>query len=987
MKSSYRFWPVIVIFLTSCSKNLFEFQPNINNGGRIVALDKDPYNDNKIIAAAPTGGIFISTSKGSSWTHINLPVFEMVDVKFCPTNSNIVIATSTRDLKVNNGGGIWRSTDGGNTWSKPPTSVYVKTGVNTPSHGYGISFEPGQSSRVYVGTEYGVAISNDDGATWTYNTIYPYYQIKVYDVLAGKNGLAIAATSNGIYRTTNGGVNWSYVTSILATASTRSLCYSTLNNNNVFIAADGYKIFYSGDFGATWKEINSPGGKNREPFIRFTSQPSHVLGVPVNISYLYYGNGVDFYRKIIPNADNNNGNVFFDNGWVQLSEDHSDPSDIIFDNAGNSLLLSGDGGVFNTSGVGSTWHYTGGGSHGLNALQINEAAAQENLQNGKKDYIYFGTQDNQLWTSLDGGGTWNSYGNEGHSIQVKRRAILSQGNLMTFALDDSVGQYYCNQGYTNVGDWQEVAVRAGDPVSVQEGDILDPNPRDRFIQLSFTKGGYIGNRLITLDRYYFRNTLNGGGNWNTIGVMTYAPTAQYPKISNDGEPTVYQPYFAGSSTKNGFDKIGLVKLSQTNRTTMGLLENADANGFGSLGIFTTEFKWYNVFAVNPTNPDNAMIADIENSTINITNDGGKNWYPNYRLTELINNNGSINFYETIDCCPKILVTCISYNPDNTSQIAIGTRENGIFFTWDGGNVWYKLDNTTQITNVSSIVFYFDGNILVSTYGRGLWKFKPVKSTTSTLLFPYYSQVYRGAKLIDFISGKASILGNPHKAGIGSGDRLLATIRDTSLTIPKIISQGIQSINALPVNMDTLIPQREMIKLNFPESTIIGDILKKLAGENLTASIVRAVIYNNQNQVTGLIVSIDPYKIFRPGELTMKDNTNPYINILDDSLNAVTALNSGNPFYIKGVNFIPGETKPNAPVQIYIDGTLYKDSVPVSPDGSFLIQVTAGISGRRGVSIMVNQIDPNKPIKIIKTIALQREFENIQNSNDRVPGTK
>ena len=45
---------------------------------------------------------------------------------------------------------------------------------------------------------------------------------------------------------------------------------------------------------------------------------------------------------------------------------------------------------------------------------------------------------------------------------------------------------------------------------------------------------------------------------------------------------------------------------------------------------------------------------------------------------------------------KILVSCISYNPDNPDQIAIGTTENGIFFTWDKGSVWYKL-NTDQIT--------------------------------------------------------------------------------------------------------------------------------------------------------------------------------------------------------------------------------------------------------------------------------------------------
>ena len=975
----------IQLFLSSCTKNSYEFQPNITWGGRIVALSKDPSNDNKIIAAAPSGGIFISTSRGSTWSHINLPVFEMNDVKFSSRASDVVVATASRDLKTTNGGGIWRSVDGGKTWSKPPTSVFMKDGSPVASHAFGISFEPKapagklvrytRAVKVYAGTEWGVAISNDEGATWRYNNISSFRQIKVYDVLAESNGKAIATTSDGIYRTTDGGNAWTFITSIFATTSTRSLCFAPANHNNVFLASQDYKIYYSGDFGITWKEIKSPGGKNREPFIRCTSQPQNVFGVTVNVTFLYYGNGVDLYRKILPNADNNNGNVFFANDWVKLGLDHTDPSDIVFDNSGTSLLLSGDGGVFNTTDGGNNWHITGSGNSGLNALQINEANAQENLENGRKYYIYFGTQDNQLWSSLDGGGTWGAFGNEGHSIQTKRRAVLATGNLMSLALDDSITQYGSQQGYASAADWNEVPQRAGDPVVFPGGDILDPNPLDRFVQLSFTKGFATPTRL-TFDRYNFNRTDNGGTNWRRIGHMTYAPTAQYPKIGSSGEPVIYQPYSINDTTKNGFSKIGLVRLSQTNRVGEGLLETADGNGYGSLGTFPTEFKWYNVFAVNPTDPNHVIIADVGNSAIKVTKDGGRNWYAENALTTLITNYGTIDFYKIVDCCPKILVTCISFNPDNPDQIAIGTRENGIFFTWDRGNVWYKLDNTTQITNASSIFFYFDGTIMVSSYGRGLWKFKPKVSKISTRNLLIKDRV-KGVRVFDLVTQKLSELGSLEQAGIGTGDRLIAAnAQDTTLTLSKIIRQGITSF-PITVAEDSMQQYEQKIQLTVPGDKLNESILRQSSDESFIDIPVRAFIYNRQNQVTGFVVSVEAYKLFRPGELVIKEDPGPYIQLLDDSLNAVTSLMRNERFYIEGINFTPTRNG-KVLVQIYIDGRLSIEDVPVSEQGTFQVAVTLSGAVTNGVEIKVKQDNASpQPILLIKNVSVTREYEEIE----------
>lgn len=946
-----------------------EFQPNIVWGGRIVALTKDPSNDNKIIAAAPSGGIFISNSKGDSWTHVNLPVFEMVDVKFS-TNSDIVIATSARDLKVNNGGGIWRSTNGGQSWTKPPSSVFIMDGSPVASHGYGISFEPGKSARVYVGTENGVAISNDNGAVWTYNPIAPGFQIKVYCVLAAANGVAIAATSDGIYRTIDGGNKWALVSSVRATTSTRCLCFSPRNNNNVFLAADGYTLYYSGDLGKTWGEIKSPGGKNREPFIRCTAQPSNFFGKNILVTFLYYGNGVDLYRKILPNAETNSGNVDFGNGWAIVGVDHTDPSDIVFDNAGNSLLLSGDGGVLNTTDGGNNWHMTGSGVKGLNALQINEAAVQENFENGKKNYIYFGTQDNNLWASLDGGGTWAAFGNEGHSLGIKRRAIMSKGNLMVLTLDDSVSHYGSGQGWAGAADWKEVPARAGDPMIVPEGgDLLDPEPRDRFVQLSFSKGFFDPRVGIKLDRYNFNNTYNGGGTWNKIGQMSYAPTAQYPKISSSGEPVMYQPYFTSETTKNGFSKVGLMRLTKTNRVGLGVLERADGNGFGSLGTFPTEFKWYNVFAVHPTNPEHVIIADIESSEIKVSKDGGKNWYAETALTYLITDGGKIEFYKIVDCCPKMLVTCMSFNPDNPNEIAIGTRENGIFFSWDGGSIWYKLDNTVQITNASSISFYFDGSILVSTYGRGLWKFKPKKSKLSTETLVIKDK-FKGFYIFETATGKISGLGSLDSAGIGKDDQMITVnTADKGLTLKKISEQALRTIETSPDSSNRF---QQTLRLTFPDQQVFSERFRQLANDPIVDIPIRAFVYDKQNRIISFVISQESYKVYRADEVLMQTNTNPDIHLLNDSLEAVSVLMQNKSYYIEGVNFNPV----GGAVQIYIAGNLIDAKVTVSTEGTFHAKFVLDQKFGNGVEIRVKQDTPSGPVNLIRNIPLIRDFENI-----------
>ena len=121
----------------------------------------------RMVVATETGGLFRTYDGGQSWQHLDgLPNYKTIDVAVASLAPDTIIATTQSQYRTINDGGIWRSTDGGGTWTQP-------TGWATPGphctdrpSAYGISHMP-LSRTFYVGTDCGLAVSNDDGATWT----------------------------------------------------------------------------------------------------------------------------------------------------------------------------------------------------------------------------------------------------------------------------------------------------------------------------------------------------------------------------------------------------------------------------------------------------------------------------------------------------------------------------------------------------------------------------------------------------------------------------------------------------------------------------------------------------------------------------------------------------------------------------------------------------------------------------------------------------
>jgi photosystem II stability/assembly factor-like uncharacterized protein len=377
-------------------------------GGRTTAIAVDPTDDNFVMAVSPTGGLFESAVGGSAWGHVDaLPEFGCFDIKFSPDYPNIIIVTTIEDTKVANGGGIWRSIDHGKTWSQPPTSIRRASDGSVQAHsGFGISFVRG-TKKVFVGTDAGIAASNDLGATWTF--IDPQTlpaNPPIYSVLGLTNGRVITFGTAGIWMSDNGTDHWyqdNNATSYLSAPIANALAVSPFNPNDVFETDDFTTLLYSSDGGKNWTtEATGP----PPPVLRVPTLK--IIGEPKSNSYfdIYWAqaSGVNMQR-----IHQTNKGLDLSAAWTPLPIAHTDPTDVEFSMTQKALYTSNDGGIEKSPDGGKTWNKVGMASNAYDALQVYDVKVVLSSQTFAQNDVYFGTQDNNVYASGDNGHTWPAF--------------------------------------------------------------------------------------------------------------------------------------------------------------------------------------------------------------------------------------------------------------------------------------------------------------------------------------------------------------------------------------------------------------------------------------------------------------------------------------------------------------------------------------------------------------------------------------------------
>jgi hypothetical protein len=641
--------------------------------GRMNCIAFDPSNSVTIYAGAASGGLWITTNGGASWTVSgdNNPVLGVSDICVKSGSPNtIYIATGDRELTMgslngqqshdNNSVGVLKSTDGGTTWSTTGLSF-------TPSQQRAINrllMNPSDNNILYAATTAGVYKTINAGASWSliYSTEFSDMEFKPDDPAT----IYGSSKAGDIYRTIDGGSNW---TTSLSTNFGRVEMAVTPADVNVVYAVmqdlpapcDESPVYKSTDGGTTFVRV-------------FTSTTKSLLGYDCDGSDV--ASTQASYDLCIA-ADPNNANIVFVGGintwkstdggsaWTinthwsgtcsgTATTVHADQHCLAFQNGTSVLFEGNDGGLYKRSTSG-TWTYIGSGMVTSQAYRIGVAQSVQN------EFIT-GLQDNGTKSYLSG--TWN----------------------------DEIG-----------GDGMECAI-----------DYTDQN---------VLYGEYVNGDI--------KRSLNHGASWTSISTGLTGTGSWVTPFAID--PNVHTTvYIAYQDVFKSIDRgTTWTKISTWNSSTLKALADAPSN---SNYIYTaTSYILYRTTDGGSTWSD--ITGTLPVSTNKITYISVKADDPNTIWVSFGNYNAN-KVYQSVDGgdtwmdisagLPSIPVMCVIQNKQVTSRMQLYAATDAGVFVKSGSNDWTLFSTGLPNVLATELEIYYAANsansiLYTGTYGRGLWK--------------------------------------------------------------------------------------------------------------------------------------------------------------------------------------------------------------------------------------------------------------------------
>ncbi len=257
-----KFWSEMIEGLTN---------PNINT----IAIH--PQNPD-IIYAGGDNGVFKSKSRDTGWEEINngLNSLMVKVLAIDPNNPETIYAGCVGD------GGLFRSYDGGESWSR--------IGVNLPVNIQVMAIAITKDSHLYIaGWQHGI-FESKDGEKWEKkNTGLESLLVRAIAINPIHPEILYAGTQDGIFGSTDGGKRWKNLIKSPNQPKVWTITIDPLATNVVYFGAWVSGILCSSNFGEDWERRNQG----------LLNTCIHCLAMDVNNSgVLYAGTEEGIYKSL-----------------------------------------------------------------------------------------------------------------------------------------------------------------------------------------------------------------------------------------------------------------------------------------------------------------------------------------------------------------------------------------------------------------------------------------------------------------------------------------------------------------------------------------------------------------------------------------------------------------------------------------------------------------------------------------------------------------
>jgi photosystem II stability/assembly factor-like uncharacterized protein len=432
----------------------------------IHTLTIDPVTPTTLYAGT-SGSIFKSTDGGGNWSELTTGLPEMY------TASSLAIdpAKPTILYLGASSNGIFKSTDGGENWSAlnagltgtyvaclaidpaSPTTLYLGTYegllkstdggenwrvITSPSFGsvLALVIDPQTLTTLYVGTGNGVFKSTDSGESWSAAqtglpdsdihilAIDPVTPTTLYSVVTKSSSdlYSVKEKPLGIFKSTDGGLNWSAVNGGLTTNKITSVVINPATPTNLYVGTES-GVFKSTDGAGNWSAANSG--------LTAIVVTSLVID-PAALATLYAGAGVSGVFKSTDGGEScSAANSGLEAGYVSvLVMDPATPTTLYALGASgfpHNFLPEESCGVFKSIDGGESWSAasTGLTSTGLsNSISLTRRYLSALVIDPlTPTTLFVGAGRDGVFKSTNGGESWNAASNGLPEVDIRILAI------------------------------------------------------------------------------------------------------------------------------------------------------------------------------------------------------------------------------------------------------------------------------------------------------------------------------------------------------------------------------------------------------------------------------------------------------------------------------------------------------------------------------------------------------------------------------------